>query len=143
MHHLLVVEDDRDLLAELKEVLEEEGYLVHTAGNGERALARLSAGLFPDAILLDLLMPVMDGWELMRRLEERGDLRDVPLLVMSSAVRDERSRVGVRYIPKALGIEALLAQVADMIAGRPPAEAQSPTAPLHAGALAAAKQSAA
>jgi CheY-like chemotaxis protein len=129
MRHLLLVDDDRALLAELKEVLEEEGFRVTTAGNGARALAMLTAGGVPDAILLDLLMPVMDGWELMCRLEERDDLRGVPVLVMSAAVHMARPRVGVRYIPKPLCMETLLAEIGAVIAGNPPAQARQPAPP--------------
>src|SRR4051812_14163920 len=67
---LLVIEDDTDHREVVRDVLEEEGYQVDTAAHGRAGLARLSSGPPPDLILLDLMMPVMDGWEFMAALKE-------------------------------------------------------------------------
>ncbi|MDQ5857026.1 MAG: response regulator [Acidobacteriota bacterium] len=64
---VLVVDDDKDLLNVLREVIEEEGYRVLTAQNGEVALELLRSGEDPCMILLDLKMPGMDGHEFRRR----------------------------------------------------------------------------
>jgi CheY-like chemotaxis protein len=67
---VLVVEDDRELAETIAEVLEEQGYFVVTAANGREALALIEGGKCrPLVILLDLMMPVMDGWEFQRRLQ--------------------------------------------------------------------------
>jgi two-component system chemotaxis response regulator CheY len=63
---VLIVEDDRSIRGTLAEILADEGYLVQTAENGQQALEVCRAQLAPDLILLDLQMPVMDGWEFMR-----------------------------------------------------------------------------
>jgi CheY-like chemotaxis protein len=81
---LLVVEDDEDHRATLCEILEEEGYCTETAGNGRDALERLSgAGSLPDLILVDMLMPVMDGWALMAELKKHPVLATIPVLAIS------------------------------------------------------------
>ena len=81
---LLVVEDDEDHCATLREILEEEGYWVETAGNGRDALDRLAgAEALPDLILVDMLMPVMDGWALMAELKKQPVLASVPVLAIS------------------------------------------------------------
>jgi len=81
---LLLVEDDESIRLALTDMLEDEGFSVTTAGDGRDALAALRCGAPPDVILLDLMMPVMDGWEF--RVEQRSDplLARIPLLAMSA-----------------------------------------------------------
>ena len=82
---VLVVDDDPGIRSVISEALVEEGWEVRSAGDGRQALGVLRAWR-PDAILLDLMMPVMDGWkfrEVQRRLPD--GLGDVPLIVLSAA----------------------------------------------------------
>jgi CheY-like chemotaxis protein len=81
---LLVVDDDEDFRRSLAQALELEGYQVAEAGNGTQALEWLARGERPCAVLLDLWMPMMDGWQFRRALEEQS-LGDVPVLVMTAA----------------------------------------------------------
>jgi two-component system chemotaxis response regulator CheY len=78
---VLVVDDNPDILEALGEILDAEGFQSHRARNGHEALERAEA-VTPDLVLLDLLMPVMDGWELMRELRARGS--EAPLVVLSA-----------------------------------------------------------
>ena len=80
---VLVVEDDRAVREALSALLEVEGYSVVAAANGEEALHHLQDGLRPSVILLDLMMPVMDGFEFRRR--QLTDLRfsRIPVIVVS------------------------------------------------------------
>lgn len=80
---ILVVEDDADIRESLCDVLVEEGYEVHTAADGAQALAVLSALETPPLVLLDLLMPVMNGWEMLAQLQARGS--KAPVIVLSAA----------------------------------------------------------
>lgn len=80
---ILVVDDDPDILEALSEILEAEGYALRRARNGQEALERLVEPL-PNLILLDLMMPVMDGWEFARRMRERPDANGVPIIVLSA-----------------------------------------------------------
>jgi len=77
---VLVVDDDPDILDALSEILEVEGYEVQRARNGREALQRLEQAP-PDLVLLDLMMPVMDGWEFARSLNP--DARP-PIIVLSA-----------------------------------------------------------
>ena len=77
----------------MRDVLEEEGYRVDTASHGRAALARLSSGPPPDLILLDLMMPEMDGFGFLRALRERAEWRDIPVVVLTAkeVTRAERA----------------------------------------------------
>jgi DNA-binding response OmpR family regulator len=77
---VLVVDDDPDILDALSEILEVEGYDVQRARNGREALQRLEQSL-PDLVLLDLMMPVMDGWEFARSLAPGAR---PPIIVLSA-----------------------------------------------------------
>ena len=87
---ILVVDDEPRWLEPLSRVLMAAGYVVRQAGSGEAALAAVSAGL-PDLILLDIRMPGMDGFEVIRRLKEQEGSREIPVLLLSAfAEVDER-----------------------------------------------------
>jgi CheY-like chemotaxis protein len=81
---VLLVEDDLSIRDMLRELLEDEGYQVRSAGNGRDALACLRAGVPTRLILLDLMMPVMDGWAF--REAQRADpaLSPIPVIVLSA-----------------------------------------------------------
>jgi CheY-like chemotaxis protein len=87
---VLVVDDDASIRGFLAEALSDEGYHVETAGNGQEALTILG-GWRPDVILLDLMMPVMDGWEFRSAQRQLPGLADVPVIVLS-ATRDLPSK---------------------------------------------------
>jgi CheY-like chemotaxis protein len=80
---VLVVDDDPDILEALAEILEVEGFDVIRARNGQEALDRLSPRR-PHLVLLDLMMPVMDGGEFAQRMAQRDDARDIPIIVLSA-----------------------------------------------------------
>lgn len=80
---ILLVDDDLAFRRELKEILQEHGYCVETADNGWQAWAHLQANPAPALILLDLMMPVMDGWELHAALKSHPELSAVPIVVLS------------------------------------------------------------
>lgn len=82
---LLVIDDDADTRYAIHEALEECGYRVATAPDGEDALVQLHHGLRPDVVLVDLCMPVMDGWTFVARLRERTDFAGIPVVVMTAA----------------------------------------------------------
>jgi CheY-like chemotaxis protein len=86
---VLIVEDDPELLEGLADLLEAEGYRVRRARHGLEALGILRAGPLPRLILLDLLMPIMNGWQFRYQQRLDSELARIPLIVLSG--RDEKS----------------------------------------------------
>jgi CheY-like chemotaxis protein len=113
---ILVVDDNSDVLEVLGALLEAEGYAVVTAGNGVDALEQLRAGLKPALVILDLTMPVMDGWEFRDRQLEDPALRDIPTIVYS-AIGTHDSVAGMRVagaFEKGDDFDAMLDLIADI-----------------------------
>lgn len=107
---VLVVDDDRYLVDLIRVVLEATGYIVNTTNNGQEALDRV-AEYKPDVILLDIRMPVMDGWTCHRLLKQRDDTRGIPTVVMSA------DDVGLA-VHSDLGVECFLRkpfEIADLL----------------------------
>jgi CheY-like chemotaxis protein len=82
---VLIVEDDLDLQDFLRDVLGDQGYSVTMAANGLEALAALSRGPRPNVILLDLMMPLMDGWQFLAEVRAHGPYPDVPVVVETAS----------------------------------------------------------
>jgi DNA-binding response OmpR family regulator len=123
---ILVVDDDPDILDAVTMILESQGYQVVTAQNGLQGLAKIEAEE-PDLMILDLLMPKMDGFALFKELQDPKWLKykDMPILILSS-VREEASRrryeleTGVElkmadYIEKPFSPDVLLKRVGEII----------------------------
>src|SRR5262249_6773543 len=81
---ILIVEDDPDLRHAISQVLEEEGYPVRGAANGKEALAILETETGPYLILLDLMMPVMNGWQFLERKNRDSRISAYPVLIVSA-----------------------------------------------------------
>src|SRR5213075_2065863 len=81
---VLIVDDDPPILSGLSEFLQGEGYNVAVAGDGRAALDQLRRGLRPSVIVLDLMMPVMDGWDFRHEQMKDAELRDIPVIVISA-----------------------------------------------------------
>jgi signal transduction histidine kinase/CheY-like chemotaxis protein len=89
---VLVVDDEEDARLLLSRMIEEFGYRVVPAGSGEECL-RLAQGIRPDVITLDLIMPAMDGWNVMRRLKEDPELAGIPTVIVSVVGSENRGTV--------------------------------------------------
>ncbi|HVG64205.1 MAG TPA: response regulator [Hyalangium sp.] len=106
---ILVVEDHNDSREMLEEFLTEEGFTVETAVNGLQALERLRRAPRPDLVLLDLMMPVMTGWDLMDRVAEEPSLWGLPVIVVSGAGSTRPLPRGIMAsIPKPLDLTLLM-----------------------------------
>jgi CheY-like chemotaxis protein len=110
MSKLLIVDDEVAILEALTDILSVEGYEVTTAANGAEGLKRATDER-PDLILLDLMMPVMDGQEMLRRLKEDPNLRTIPVVVMSAGRVTKAELQGSRFLAKPFELDDLLETV--------------------------------
>ena len=111
---VFIVEDDADTREMLGRFLELQGYRVETAVNGKQALERLQSGARAGVIVLDLMMPVMDGWEFRREQARRADIADIPVIVVSAAGRERISQIDAdAYLSKPVDLDELLQCVTD------------------------------
>jgi CheY-like chemotaxis protein len=109
---VMVVEDDRDVREALVEALADHEYDVLEASNGEEALSRLrAAARKPCVILLDIMMPVMDGWQFREAQQRAPDVAEIPVVVLSAHanLRDAVTGMGVQeFLKKPVRLEALI-----------------------------------
>lgn len=102
------------LRGDLCRILQQEGYGVTLAANGQEALIRLRSGPRPDLILLDMLMPVLDGWHFLEKFQKEGPTPPVPVLVttgtnLTSEWAESKGCQG--FLRKPVSPESLLAEV--------------------------------
>jgi two-component system response regulator MprA len=111
---VLVVDDERAVRESLRRALELDGYDVELAEDGDDALARLARDGQPDAVILDVLMPTIDGLEVCRRLRATGS--SLPVLMLTARAEVESRVAGLDagaddYLPKPFALEELLARL--------------------------------
>ncbi|MER5884818.1 response regulator transcription factor [Streptomyces sp. NPDC001941] len=122
MTRVLVVEDDEDVALALRVLLTRAGYEVVRAADGRDALRRLFADE-PDLMILDIGLPVLDGWQV---LERTRDMTDLPVLLLTARGAESDRVRGLRagaddYLPKPFGTEELLARVEALLRRAAPA----------------------
>ena len=123
-HDVLVVDDDADMIEVIELVLHDAGYATRSAMNGEQALAAV-ADAMPSLILLDMLMPVMNGWQFAREFRDRYG-GEVPIVVATAAehVHSRGNAIDAAgVLPKPFEVSDLLRLVARHVATPPPANA--------------------
>lgn len=115
-YKVLIVDDEPDIVELLEYNLEKEGYQVETAGNGREALNKLEKGVRPDVILLDIMMPQLDGIETARLIRQLPDFRETYILFLT-ARSEEYSEVAAfevgadDYITKPVKMRALVSRI--------------------------------
>ncbi len=110
---ILIVDDDPTILATVADALDLEGYRVVTATNGEEALAVLDAGeRSPRLVLLDMRMPVLDGWGFMRAVRQRGLSLSVVVMTAAADARRWAREIGAHdVLAKPFELDELIAAV--------------------------------
>ena len=119
---VLVVDDSATMVMSLKTTLSMGGFQVETAGNGQEALNKLSAGLKPNLILTDINMPIMGGMDLIKNVRALPGLRFVPILTLTTegdtAKREEGKRAGATgWLVKPVSGNDLVAVIRKVLPG--------------------------
>jgi CheY-like chemotaxis protein len=109
---VIVVEDDGDIREAVVTALELEGFHVFQAENGARALEVLREMPHPSLVLADLMMPVMDGWQLIGALSQDDRLATLPVVVVSAT--NERGPQGFRQVKKPIDLDDLVKIVGEL-----------------------------
>jgi CheY-like chemotaxis protein len=120
MGSILVIEDDKGIRESVKKILEFEGHEVILASNGFEALELLSSGTTPGLILLDLMMPVMDGFKFCEHLKKLAKGPRTPVIVMSAdgnVVKKQAAVGAAAYLRKPVDLNDLLDAVSTHLAG--------------------------
>jgi CheY-like chemotaxis protein len=123
---VLVVDDEPDVLLLCRVNLEFEGYEVVEASDGEQAMERLREQPF-DVVLLDVMMPKMDGWQVLEAVKADDDLKDLPVVMLTAKVQDQDqirgwSQGAADYITKPFSPLALSQVLQDVLATDPEEE---------------------
>ena len=105
---ILVIEDDPNIREVMTMALEFEGFKVISSGNGKEGLEALQSGPLPNLILLDLMMPVMNGWEFMESFKKLEEYNKIPVLVVSAYSEKAKSVECTAFVPKPVDLETLL-----------------------------------
>lgn len=116
MGRILVADDDVNIQAVLRYCLEASGHAVLTASDGAETLEVINAET-PDAVVLDLMMPVIDGIEVLEALSTEGTLDQIPLLILTARVdkKDEVRVFGKTVVEKPFSPRDVARQIEDML----------------------------
>jgi two-component system alkaline phosphatase synthesis response regulator PhoP len=136
---VLVVDDDPDIARIVRAYLEQAGYGVTTAADGRSALAALRQDR-PDALVLDVMLPDGDGWEITRQLRADPALRRLPIILLTARVEDVDKIVGLElgaddYVTKPFNPRELVARVRALLRRAHDTAVEDPTAVLVSGGL--------
>jgi CheY-like chemotaxis protein/anti-sigma regulatory factor (Ser/Thr protein kinase) len=118
---ILMVDDDKDIRSVITEILDQSGYEVFTAASGQQGLD-LAAEILPHLIILDLMMPGLDGWTVLTKLQHKPALADIPVIILSGASGLEMamSLGAAAVLFKPVDARQLTAEIAAQLAPLPP-----------------------
>ena len=123
MSRIILVDDDEQLLAFLQQALVSDGHDVVTCDDGRTAL-EFAARLQPDLIVLDAMMPRVDGYQVLWHLRENDRTRDIPAMMLTSRSRHQDEQLGLSlgaqdYVFKPFVMEDVIMRIRDVLAGTP------------------------
>jgi DNA-binding response OmpR family regulator len=113
---IVCIEDEPEMIELVKIILNRKGYSVHGADGGETGLSLIRT-VRPDLVLLDLMMPDMDGWEVYQQMKADPDIRDIPVIIVTAKAQNIDKILGLHiakvndYITKPFGPSELLQSI--------------------------------
>jgi DNA-binding response OmpR family regulator len=116
---ILIADDEPNIVAALEFLLQQSGYEVSVAHNGEQALALIEAQV-PDLVLLDVMMPKKSGYEVCTRVRERADWRHIKIVMLSAKGREAEVNKGLAvgadlYVTKPFSTRELMAKIKGLL----------------------------
>ncbi|MBU0671725.1 MAG: response regulator [Candidatus Margulisbacteria bacterium] len=119
---ILVVDDEPDVASMLTLLLTSQGYAVISAGDGQEALEKARTGR-PDLILLDIMLPKMDGYKVARMLKFDEKFRHIPIIMLTAKIQDKDRAMGLEmgadaYVSKPFNTPELLTLIKDTLANK-------------------------
>ena len=105
---ILVVDDEKDIVDIVREILKHEGYNVETAYDGEEGLVKV-VDTKPDLVVADVMMPKMDGYEFVRRMKENPSISSIPVIFLTA-----KDQTTDRYKGLSLGVAAYIVKLFDL-----------------------------
>jgi len=122
MYRILIVDDEPNIVLALELLMKKEGYEVHTVDDGERAVLAAKE-LRPDLILLDIMMPKMDGYEVCQRIRSDALLKDVSIIMLTAKGREVEREKGLalgadHYITKPFSTRQVVMKVKEILTAR-------------------------
>ena len=119
MKKILIVDDEQDIVESLKFVLEANNYTCYTADNGEDGL-RLAKDIVPDLIILDVMMPKINGSEISRLLKSDAKYKNIPILMVTARSQEEDRLIGEEtgadeYITKPFELDEVVKKVEEYL----------------------------
>lgn len=120
--NVLIVDDEPNIVLSIKFLITQEGYEVRTAGSGEEALRALAKQV-PDLVILDVMMPKPDGFEICQTIRATPAWRDIPVIILTAKGRDVERQKGLAmgaddYITKPFATKELVAKVQAILEGK-------------------------
>ncbi len=120
--NVLIVDDEPNIVLSIKFLMTQEGYEVRTAGTGEEALRALAKQV-PDLVILDVMMPKPDGFEICQTIRTTPAWRDIPVIILTAKGRDVERQKGLAlgaddYITKPFATKELVAKVQAILQGK-------------------------
>lgn len=122
VRRILCIDDEIDMITLVKMILSSEKYQVTGAQNGEEGLRKI-AEIQPDLVLLDLMMPHMDGWEVYQKMKASKEMRDIPVIILTAKAQSIDKVLGLQiarvddYITKPFSPHELQSSIARILAG--------------------------
>lgn len=116
MINILIIEDDNAIRNAMSSVLELEGYSTGLASNGKQAMDMIKAGHLPDIILLDMMMPIMSGWDFLDFVRANSKTSQIPIIVVSAYAESAKSVRPQAVVPKPVRVNSLLETIELIVA---------------------------
>ena len=116
---ILIVDDEPDIIKTTSYMLEQAGYEIHTASDGEQGLEKLKQ-VKPDLMLLDLMLPGKSGFQIAQEMKTKNEYKNIPIIVLSGRTDDMDKYVAVKkgvveYIEKPIDMNRLLFHIKDIL----------------------------